>query len=140
MRAIRDGQVRAEAAVMLGNRPNCRSLAEQFGVDWHSIGDDEGVADDERLIELCDQYEIDYLVLARYMRVLPAASCWKYAGGRIINLHHGLLPSFPGHPALSRGVRQPHADLRRDVPLHRARARRRQPDHLPVDVHRPATA
>jgi len=30
------------------------------------------------------------------MRILPAASCWKYAGGRIINLHHGLLPSFPG--------------------------------------------
>ena len=30
------------------------------------------------------------------MRVLPASSCWKYAGGRIINLHHGLLPSFPG--------------------------------------------
>ena len=37
-----------------------------------------------------------YVILARYMRVLPAASCWKYAGGRIINLHHGLLPSFPG--------------------------------------------
>ena len=28
--------------------------------------------------------------------ILPATSCWKYAGGRIINLHHGLLPSFPG--------------------------------------------
>ena len=96
LRAIRDGQVRAEAAVMLGNRPNCRSLAEQFGVEWHSIGDDEGVADDERMMELCDQYEVDYLVLARYMRILPPASCWKYAGGRIINLHHGLLPSFPG--------------------------------------------
>ncbi len=96
LRAIRDGQVRAEAAVMLGNRPNCRSLAEQFDVPWHTIGDDDGVADDELLVELCDQYEIDYLVLARYMRVLPASSCWKYAGGRIINLHHGLLPSFPG--------------------------------------------
>ena len=36
------------------------------------------------------------MILARYMRVLPAGSCWKYAGGRIINLHHGLLPSFPG--------------------------------------------
>ena len=96
LRAVRDGQVRAEAAVMLGNRPNCRSLAEQFGVDWYTIGDAEGVADDERLIELCDQYQVDYLILARYMRVLPAASCWKYAGGRIINLHHGLLPSFPG--------------------------------------------
>jgi formyltetrahydrofolate deformylase len=96
LRAIRDGQVKAEPAVMLGNRPTCRSLAEQFGVDWHTIGDDEGVADDDRLIDLCDQYEIDYLILARYMRVLPASSCWKYAGGRIINLHHGLLPSFPG--------------------------------------------
>ena len=96
LRAIRDGQVKAEPAVMLGNRPTCRSLAEQFGVDWHTIGDDEGVADADRLIDLCDQYEIDYLILARYMRVLPASSCWKYAGGRIINLHHGLLPSFPG--------------------------------------------
>jgi len=96
LRAIRDGDLRAEAALMIGNRPNCRSLAEQFGVDWHSIGDESGTADDDRLISLCDEYEIDYIILARYMRILPAASCWKYAGGRIINLHHGLLPSFKG--------------------------------------------
>ncbi len=96
LRAVRDGRVRAEAALMLGNRPNCRSLAEQFGVDWHLIGDAAGVADDERMVALCDEYNIDYIILARYMRVLPASSCWKYAGGRIINLHHGLLPSFPG--------------------------------------------
>ncbi len=96
LRAIRDGRIKAEAALMLGNRPQCRYLAEQFGVDWHSIGDEGGAADDDRMIELCDEYNIDYMILARYMRVLPAASCWKYAGGRIINLHHGLLPSFPG--------------------------------------------
>jgi formyltetrahydrofolate deformylase len=96
LRAIRDGRIRAEAAVMIGNRPNCRSIAEQFGVDWHLVGDDAGLADDERLITLCDEYQVDYLVLARYMRVLPPSSCWKYAGGRILNLHHGLLPSFPG--------------------------------------------
>src|SRR4029077_7316585 len=99
LRAIRDGRIQAEPAVMLGNRPNCRSLAEQFGVDWHSIGNDEGVTDDDRLMALCDQYDVDYIILARYMRILPPASCWKYAGGRIVNLHHGLLPSFPGiHP------------------------------------------
>lgn len=96
LRAIRDGQIKAEAAVMIGNRNACRGIAEQFGVPWHSIGDANGGADDERMVELLDQYEIDYVVLARYMRVLPAASCWKFAGGRIINLHHGLLPSFPG--------------------------------------------
>lgn len=96
LRAIRDGQIRAEAAVMIGNRPNGRSLAEQFGVDWHMIGDDDGRPDDERMVEVLDQYDVDYVILARYMRVLPASVCWKLAGGRIINLHHGLLPSFPG--------------------------------------------
>lgn len=96
LRALRDGRIKAEAALMLGNRPHCRALAEQFGVEWHEIGDAAGVADDERMIELCDQRQVDYIVLARYMRVLPPSTCWKFAGGRIINLHHGLLPSFPG--------------------------------------------
>ncbi len=96
LRAIRDGVVRAEAALMIGNRPQCRGIAEQFNVPWENIGDDRGVADDAKLIRLCDEHDVDYIVLARYMRILPPASCWKYAGGRIINLHHGLLPSFPG--------------------------------------------
>jgi formyltetrahydrofolate deformylase len=96
LRAMRDGQIKATPAVMIGNRNACRGLAEQFGVDWHNVGDEIGRTDDDRMIEVLDQYEVDYVVLARYMRVLPASSCWKYAGGRIINLHHGLLPGFPG--------------------------------------------
>lgn len=96
LRAIRDGQLSAEPAVMIGNRPACRGIAEQFGVDWHLIGDAAGVPDNERFVEILDEYQVDYVILARYMRVLPPALCWKYAGGRIVNLHHGLLPSFPG--------------------------------------------
>jgi formyltetrahydrofolate deformylase len=96
LRAIRDGGVPAEAAVMIGNRPACRSVAEQFGIDWHNIGDEDGNADDERLVGICDQYDVDYIILARYMRILSPGAVWKYAGGRIVNLHHGLLPSFPG--------------------------------------------
>jgi formyltetrahydrofolate deformylase len=96
LRAIGDGHVKAEAAVMIGNRPNLCSLAEQFGVPWEMVGDAEGRADDQRLLGILDEHQVDYVVLARYMRILPPASCWKYAGGRIINLHHGLLPSFPG--------------------------------------------
>jgi formyltetrahydrofolate deformylase len=99
LRAMRDGRVGAQAAVMLGNRPTCRSIAEQFGVDWHLVGDANGVPDNDALVELIDAYDVDYIVLARYMRILPATVCWKFAGGRIINLHHGLLPAFPGaHP------------------------------------------
>jgi formyltetrahydrofolate deformylase len=96
LQAIQQGHVRAEAAVMVGNRPACRGLATQFNVDWHLVGDADGTPNDERMIEIFDQHEVDYVVLARYMRVLPPSSCWKYAGGRIINLHHGLLPSYPG--------------------------------------------
>ncbi|MCU0961899.1 MAG: formyltetrahydrofolate deformylase [Pirellulaceae bacterium] len=96
LRAIRDGQVQGEIAVMMGNRPTCRGLAEQFGVDWHQPAGDDGQPDDDHMLHLLDQYQIDYVVLARYMRILPPSICWKYAGGRVINLHHGLLPSFPG--------------------------------------------
>jgi len=100
LRSIRDGQVKAEAQLMIGNRESCRGLAEQFGLPWFNISEGTGKAngapDDERMIALCDEHDVDFIVLARYMRILPAASCWKYAGGRIINLHHGLLPSFPG--------------------------------------------
>ena len=96
LRAIRDGRIKAEPAVMLGNRPQCRSVAEQFGIPWHSVGNENGVGDDKLLLKYCDEYEVDYIVLARYMRILSPAACWEYAGGRIINLHHGLLPSFPG--------------------------------------------
>ncbi len=105
LRAIRDGQIRADVVVTMGNRHACRGIAEQFGIDWHMTADEQGVPDDQHMLDLLDDYQIDYVVLARYMRILPPATCWKYAGGRIINLHHGLLPSFPGprpyHDALA---------------------------------------
>lgn len=96
LRAIRDGQIKADVPLMVGNRGHCRGIAEQFGCEWQMIADAEGRPDDDKMIDTFDHYEIDYVILARYMRVLPPSSCWKYAGGRIINLHHGLLPGFPG--------------------------------------------
>lgn len=96
LRDIRDGRIQAQAAVMIGNRPACRGIAEQFGVPFENVGDRAGNPDNLRMAALFDQYEVDYIVLARYMRILPPRICWEFAGGRIINLHHGLLPSFPG--------------------------------------------
>lgn len=106
LEAIRARRLNAVPAVMLGNRDACRPLAEEFGVPFENVGDAEGRADERRFEHLCDTHEVDYIVLARYMRILPARTCWQFAGGRIINLHHGLLPSFPGfrpyHDAYSR--------------------------------------
>ncbi|MCA9054166.1 MAG: formyltetrahydrofolate deformylase, partial [Planctomycetaceae bacterium] len=96
LRDIRDGRLKAEVAVMIGNRPSCKGIAEQFGVPFHDVGDKAGNPDNLKMAALFDEYDVDYVVLARYMRILPARICWEFAGGRIINLHHGLLPSFPG--------------------------------------------
>lgn len=96
LRDVRDKRLAAEVAVMIGNRGSCRGTAEQFGVDFHNVGDANGNPDNSRMVEIFDEYDVDYIVLARYMRILPPRTCWEFAGGRIINLHHGLLPSFPG--------------------------------------------
>jgi formyltetrahydrofolate deformylase len=96
LRAIRDQRLKATPAVLIGNQTTCRAVAEQFSVEWHHIGDAQGNPDSDQLVELLDRYEVDYIVLARFMRLIPPSVCWKFAGGRIINLHHGLLPAFPG--------------------------------------------
>ncbi|MCA9110764.1 MAG: formyltetrahydrofolate deformylase, partial [Planctomycetaceae bacterium] len=96
LRDIRDKRLKATAAVMIGNRNSCRGIAEQFGIDFHNIGDEKGNPDNRSMVDLFDKYDVDYIALARYMRIMPPRACWEYAGGRIINLHHGLLPPFPG--------------------------------------------
>jgi formyltetrahydrofolate deformylase len=96
LQAIREGMIRAYPVVVIGNRRKCESLAEAFGVPFEYIGRDDGSGDDDAMVRIIDRYQADYVVLARYMRVLPPDTCWKFAGGRIINLHHGLLPSFRG--------------------------------------------
>jgi formyltetrahydrofolate deformylase len=96
LQAIADGVIQADASVMIANRRRCAKLAAEYDIPFVMIGDENGVADDAAMVAALDRYEVDYVILARYMRVLPASTCWQFAGGRIINLHHGLLPGFPG--------------------------------------------
>src|SRR3954471_16919075 len=65
LRALRDGRLRATPAGLLGNQPTCRAVAEQFGVDWHLVGDAQGRPANEQMVELFDQYDVDFIVLAR---------------------------------------------------------------------------
>lgn len=94
--AIAGGVIDAEAAVMISNRKKLSSLAGEFDAPYRMIGNQNGAADDAAMVAVLDEFDVDYVVLARYMRVLPPSTCWQFAGGRIINLHHGLLPGFPG--------------------------------------------
>ena len=96
LEAIRDGVIHAKPAVIIGNNKACEPLALEFGVSFEYIGREDGSGDDDAMVRVIDHYRADYVILARYMRILPPETCWKFAGGRIINLHHGLLPSFRG--------------------------------------------
>lgn len=96
LQAAAEGVIAADIPVLISNRKKLAPLAEEFGIAFRMIGNGQGSANNTALVAALDEMEIDYLVLARYMRVLPAEVCWQFAGGRIINLHHGLLPGFPG--------------------------------------------
>ncbi len=96
LRAVREGQIDAEAAVVISNRKKLTKLADEFDVPYRMIGDESGAVDEAAMVATLDEFDVDYVVLARYMRILNPSTCWQFAGGRIINLHHGLLPGFPG--------------------------------------------
>src|SRR4029077_8064650 len=52
-----------------------------------------------------DQYEIDFVVLARFMKILSPNFVWRYKN-KIINIHPSLLPSFPGPQAYRQAYEQ----------------------------------
>lgn len=106
---IRLGELPAEAACVVSNHANLESAAVQHGVPFHYLPIDEGgkAAQEERLLA-CTAGRSDVLVLARYMQVLSTAFLTAY-GKDVINIHHGLLPSFKGanpyRQAYERGVK-----------------------------------
>ena len=96
LEGCKSGKLNAEVAFVLSNRDHCKDLAAEYDVPYEQIGDAKGKPDNKRFLKLLDDHKIDYVILARYMQILPERVCWSYAGGRIVNLHHGLLPPYPG--------------------------------------------
>jgi formyltetrahydrofolate deformylase len=96
--AREEGELDAEISVVIGNHPDLEPLAAERGVDFHDVGDEKGVPDENRLLDLLAEYEIDLVVLARYMRILSPNVVFRYES-RIINVHPSLLPAFPGAEA-----------------------------------------
>src|SRR6266700_1284671 len=81
----------------------CRPALTRLALTWLAVQRSEG-----RLLDLVSELGIDFVVLARYMRILSPELCAKMAG-RIINIHHSFLPSFKGarpyHQAHAHGVK-----------------------------------
>ncbi|KLU14692.1 MULTISPECIES: formyltetrahydrofolate deformylase [Xenorhabdus] len=104
------GGLDVEIAAVIGNHTTLQKLIEQFDIPFHYISH-EGLTreqHDEALMAQIDQYKPDYVVLAKYMRVLTPAFV-QYYPNQIINIHHSFLPAFigarPYHQAYERGVK-----------------------------------
>ncbi|MBL1176210.1 formyltetrahydrofolate deformylase [Pantanalinema sp. GBBB05] len=99
----------AEIPLILSNHPDLEAIAHQFGSDYHYIPmtKETKAAQEAKQLEVLQQYNIDLVVLAKYMQVLSADFIRQFS--RVINIHHSFLPAFAGanpyHRAFERGVK-----------------------------------
>ncbi|MFB6084034.1 MAG: formyltetrahydrofolate deformylase [Halorientalis sp.] len=100
-----NGDLGADVSVVIGNHPDLRPLAEKYDVPFHDIGDEKGNPDEDHLLDLLQEYEVDLVVLARYMRILSPDVVFRYEN-RIINVHPSLLPAFPGASAYMQAIEE----------------------------------
>lgn len=104
------GALDVDIAAVVGNYPTLAPLADKFNVPFHYVTH-EGLSREEHeqaLLQLITPHQPDYLVLAKFMRVLTPVFVSHYPG-RIINIHHSFLPAFiganPYRQAWERGVK-----------------------------------
>jgi formyltetrahydrofolate deformylase len=93
----RIGSMPIEIAAVVSNHEDFRELVEWHGIPFHHLPVTAEVKEDveDELRKLVAAYDIDLVVLARYMQILSDRLCRDLAG-RAINIHHSLLPSFKG--------------------------------------------
>jgi len=104
------GDLDLEVQAVVSNHGHLRELTEKFGLPFHcchNSGPDRG-GHEAGISEILDRYEPDYLVLAKYMRILSPEFVTRFEK-RIINIHHSFLPAFAGanpyRQAFERGVK-----------------------------------
>lgn len=104
------GEWNVEIPVIISNHPDLADAAKQFNIPFEVISvTKENKAEMEmKEFEILDSYNIDFIVLARYMQVLSEEFINRYPH-HIINIHHSFLPAFVGakpyHAAYERGVK-----------------------------------
>mgnify|MGYP001402250413 FL=1 len=92
-----NGDLNAQICAVLSNHEVLGDLVRTFDLPFHCISHVDMARDEHErlLIEQLGEYELDYVVLAKYMRILSPDFVRAFAH-RIINIHHSFLPAFIG--------------------------------------------
>ena len=104
------GEWDVEIPVIISNHPDLAIVGRQFDIPFEvvPVTRDNKAEMEQREFEIHDRYEVDFIVLARYMQVLSEDFIDRYPN-HIINIHHSFLPAFigarPYHQAFERGVK-----------------------------------
>ena len=87
--------IKGKISVIVGTEKALAPLAKKAKIPFVIVNDRNQEKAEEKLLKLCKKFEVDIIVLARYMRILTPNFVWRYPD-RIINIHPSLLPAFPG--------------------------------------------
>jgi formyltetrahydrofolate deformylase len=104
------GELACDIPLIISNHRDTEKLAGFYGIDFHYLPmtKETKVEVEAQQFALFDRYQIDLIVLARYMQILSPEFVARYPQ-RIINIHHSFLPAFigarPYHRAFERGVK-----------------------------------
>lgn len=106
----KNGELACDIPLIISNHHDAEALTKFYGIDFHYIAvnkENKAIAEAQQFA-LFAQYEIDLIVLARYMQILSPQFVARYPK-QIINIHHSFLPAFigakPYHRAFERGVK-----------------------------------
>ena len=106
---VRNGELKMNVPLIISNHPDLESIANDFNsqfVYFDTVNSSKSDVEDQ-ILKLIDQFDIDFVVLAKYMQILSGSFLKKFSS--IINIHHSFLPAFKGaqpyHRAWKRGVK-----------------------------------
>ncbi len=96
--ALMAAKLKADPVLVIGNYADFAPLAKKHGLpyvhlNWHDRAKSEAEA-----LAAFEKYQVDFVVLARFMKILSPNFVWRYKN-KIINIHPSLLPSFPSPQA-----------------------------------------
>lgn len=104
------GELHLEIPFIISNHTDLKFIADSFNIPFFHIPvtkNNKEEAENKQL-ELLEKYQINFIVLARYMQIISPKLIEKYPN-KIINIHHSFLPAFVGakpyHSAYKRGVK-----------------------------------
>jgi len=104
------GELACDIPLIISNHPDHQALADFHKIPYTvvPVTKENKPQAEARIQTLIDEHRPDFIILARYMQILPQDFVQRYPN-RIINIHHSFLPAFigarPYHQAFERGVK-----------------------------------